>query len=258
MNTWSSSSFAVWLRKVFNAPVLPFAETSEGWKEYEESAKAHSKILYYITDKLIDQLEDIFSWPQTQLDNFAYWVSNRFIQKNWSIDTKLDKNSWHETDQRILHGMFEELIKFIEVEKGWMFTKKNKHFPYFFRKLIFTSDWQAGVDYLIWETKLMNDDSWCNKDDPSFGQPTSQAKTAEEILELYCWWKFIRPERKDPMDLSGYSEYFDKHLKDKSLFTYDEEGTLLSQKTSEIEQQQYDEDNKMLIRLIKIRSSLWT
>ncbi len=96
--------------------------------------------------------------------------------------------------------------------------------------------------------------------------PTYQAIAAKEMLELYTWWKEVYPKRPDPYDASGWSAYCDMrrergyHLLDMEDRTEEESAmrnTALA-KSNEIEKAYNDEDEAMMIRLIKIRESLWT
>ena len=264
-NTWSSSKFVSCIRKTFDAPPLPDSATFQEWEEYERAAKKHSPLLYYITNILPDILEDIVFWPLNKLDRFSYWISNRFIHKCWSIDTGLDKNTWHESEEKILHGMFEELVEFVEVQLGWQVFSSSKTYgrykklPYFIRKLIFLRYAQGGIEHLLWASQLVQDDYYVEKTDPRYGTPTHQALNALEILELYCWWKYIRPVRKDPMDLSGYNAYID-NLSQEKRFSYSSnpEESILSRKCTLIEDQYFTEDTEKMIQLIKIRNTLWT
>jgi hypothetical protein len=97
-------------------------------------------------------------------------------------------------------------------------------------------------------------------------EPTYQALAAREIFELYTWWKEIYPLRPDPYDASGWSAYCDMrrekgyHLLDMEDRT-EEEAEMRDKalaKSNEIEKAYNDEDEAMMIRLIKIRESLWT
>lgn len=109
-----------------------------------------------------------------------------------------------------------------------------------------------------------------DKNDPSFGQPTFQALAAQETITLYNWWKKERPNRPDPSEASGWSEYCEERCNtakargDDLLW-----GNLLTNKGDEhsntilsicrkIEKEQEDEDTAMLIHVIKIRQNLWT
>jgi hypothetical protein len=114
---------------------------------------------------------------------------------------------------------------------------------------------------------LTNTD-WCEPDHPDYGKPTQQAIRAKEIKELYLWWTTTYRNRPDVHDASGWSEYCEACRlanggklswgsmdKDPALKKMGDKALKLSQK---IEKQYNDEDEAMMIRLIKVRDSLWT
>ena len=85
------------------------------------------------------------------------------------------------------------------------------------------------METLEWEKTLTLNEEWgVNKDDPRYGQPTNQALAAMEQEEIWNWWK----ENKD------------YHERDFVSLEQDEEHR--------------KQEDAMLIRLIKIRHSLWT
>ena len=112
---------------------------------------------------------------------------------------------------------------------------------------------ESGLKYLQWEMTI-------DKTSPH------QAEAAREIWQLYHWWKFVRPNRVDPMDASGWSEHCrllesrGRHILDTDDLTAEERAR--SRKTldvcREIEANYDEEDEEYLVRLIKIRKSLWT
>ena len=113
---------------------------------------------------------------------------------------------------------------------------------------------EAGLEHLVWESKLKMDD------ESSF---TPQAIAAQEKLRLYNWWKFIRPVRANPFDASGWSAHCHNKSFDE-LFDADEteehqnnvDQMLVIMRNME---EAYDnEDEQAMIDLIKIRTSLWT
>lgn len=91
-----------------------------------------------------------------------------------------------------------------------------------------------------------------------------EAESAKEILELYTWWTEIYPNRPDPYDVSGWNKYCeDKDKRGIGFMETDpledkEEIRKILDKSAEIEKQYHDEEEQMLIRLIKLRGSLWT
>jgi hypothetical protein len=105
-----------------------------------------------------------------------------------------------------------------------------------------------------------------DKGSEDYGKPTHQALAAQEILALYRWWREVYPNRPDVHDASGWSAYCEMRrtkgydfldLEDKSEDEAAQCKTAL-EKSNEIEKAYDDEDEAMMIRLIKIRDSLWT
>lgn len=117
---------------------------------------------------------------------------------------------------------------------------------------------------------LKNNEDWVDKNDPDFGQPTLQALAAQEVLVLYNWWKEERPNRPDPADISGWRKYCEETRNIAKAHDNDTLNGALTNKNedkrshhilttySKVEKEQEEEDTAILIRLIKIRQSLWT
>jgi hypothetical protein len=82
-----------------------------------------------------------------------------------------------------------------------------------------------------------------------------QSERAREMLLLYTWWKKDYLTRKDPFDI-----YFlpDSDDDDDISFTLSDEKKEIYAKISELEKARDEEDTEMLIRLIKLRRSIWT
>ena len=124
---------------------------------------------------------------------------------------------------------------------------------------------QAGLDNLEWQRKLIHDDEYC-KDEKFYMKPTPQAVKAQEILDLYTWWTTIYPNRPDPYEISGWSDYCEKsrELNGGKLFGGKKTPELekMSNRShkllQKIEADYEKEDEVMMIRLIKVRHGLWT
>jgi hypothetical protein len=113
---------------------------------------------------------------------------------------------------------------------------------------------------------LTNSD-WCTPEDPNYSKPTGQAIRSKEIKELYLWWTTVYPNRPDPHDASGWSEYCESlRIKFGTNWIGRSDKDTASKKagdkalklTTKIEKAYDKEDEQMMIRLIKIRDSLWT
>jgi len=176
---------------------------------------------------------------------------------------------------RFLPCLFNELVDFVEIESAWSHIAwgdkeaRAKYDPPFwasgwFRWRVWRCP-QAGLDHLDWAMTLTNSD-WCGPDHPEYGKPTGQAIRAKEIKELYTWWTTVYPNRPDPYDASGWTEYCERsrELNGGKLFGSKKTPELekLSNKThkllQKIEADYEKEDEAMMIRLIKARDSLWT
>ena len=115
----------------------------------------------------------------------------------------------------------------------------------------------------------MTEDWGVEATDPNYGKPTGQAIRAKEIKELYTWWTVTYPNRPDPYEASGWSAYCERMreeagdghrwigMQSKNPET-ETMGTTALELLRKIEQDYEEEDEAMMIRLIKIRDSLWT
>ena len=234
------------------------------------------------------------------LKNIRYWFKYRLTDRYNVIYIKSLEPNYYDTDTRLLHGMFQLLTDFVEEELGSrefcssVFNKQsNGEISWFIYKLylacpgfileffIFNvlklSKRDLGLKHLDWELTIP--DQPVEGEDGGivdYGCP-GQAAAAKEKKELYLWWKDVYPNREDPMDLSGYSEFCDQMIdkygclwytipEDNGLlriehpYNEEEENELerVLKLTHEIEQTQHNEDSDMLARLIKIRNTLWT
>jgi len=98
-------------------------------------------------------------------------------------------------------------------------------------------------------------------------QLTHQALAAREIIELYTWWTTVYRNRPDPYEISGWTAYCEASREanggklswsgDKSP-ELEKASRLALDELQKIEKAYEDEDEAMMIRLIKIRQSLWT
>ena len=101
------------------------------------------------------------------------------------------------------------------------------------------------------------------------------ADIAQETLTLYRWWTEVRPNRPDAHDASGLTAWYANEKNSKKnvfekvsndMYQLVFKGTLeeeqdynqMSKLRIDIEEKYEKEDEEMLIRLMKIRRSLWT
>jgi hypothetical protein len=256
----------------------PLATTAKGWKDWERLARKEQPIAYWIHEVGIHWIVRQLTRVSDAANDLRYYIRCRLFDRYHLINTRLTPG-YHDADERMMHGMFNLLVDFVEVDKAWMHVvfdreerTKRKHPWWSLGWTRFKSfrDPEAGIDHLRWESTL---------DDPNLSQneqsPT-QAQTARELLVLYYWWKEIRPNRPDPMDASGWSDYCDESRRlsaeknggkaefwdlidheDKTPEDQARSSEILN-RCSQIEEEQIQEDQDMLIRLIKVRKAMWT
>ena len=247
----------------------PYAATLREWKEWKLQAKADEPFKYWLVETVPDWFEDRWRNITKPYNDLRYALRCRVFDKYHVINTGLPPG-YADCDTRMLHGMFNLLVDYIEVEKAWMNVVFNKDLRHKTKTPWWSIGWtrfksfrnvEAGLAYLNWEMTLDNPNLDVNE------RSDSQAKSAREQLALYKWWKEVRPARPDPMDASGWTDFCEKlrvnHGNDDTLDlikTPEEEieCKAVLEKNRQIDQAYEDEDTANLIRLIKIRSSLWT
>jgi hypothetical protein len=275
-NYWSCTKFADVIR---GTPKLSVG-TSDEWEDWRKAAQSVSGIRYWIAEEGLGMVQDFVTWPVRKIYDIKYYVNNRWVSRTHSLTAHprdIKPGQWQDVGNRFLLCLFNELVDFVEVEKAWSHVAwggkevREKYNPPFwatgwFRWRTWRSA-EAGLDHLAWEMSLTADDSWGMKEgDKGFGEPTLQAKNAIEIFDLYTWWTTTYRNRPDPHEVSGWTEYCEKtrEINDGRLFGSKTTPELkkLSNRAhkalQKIEKQYEYEEEQMMVRLIKIRNSLWT
>lgn len=254
INYWSCGKFADWVR----GSKKPHALTMEEWEEWREKQEKNNNVRYFVADKLLNKIQNIIYFPKDLFYSIKNYLINRFVCKTHYLKTGFKPGYYYEVDEKILHSLFNELVDFVEIELAWMqviSSDKNKYKIPWFRKIKRWRSAEAGLDNLKWACELKFTEEWgLSKDDPNIGNPTPQAESAKQIFEIYNWWKNVRPNRPDPHEISGWSSICSK--KKNEVSEQERHKSVLD--LEKIEQEYDNEDEEMLIKLIKIRKHLWT
>lgn len=278
-NYWTCSKFADWLRGTTKLK----AGTSEEWNEWEARAKSAYPVRWWLAEEGLDHLQKFIMWPTDKLYAIKYYVNNRWITKTHALTahpSNIKPGDWCDVGNRFLPCMFNELVDFVEVELAWWHLawegqeeRKKYNMPWWASGWWRVRAWrcaQAGLDNLAWQMSITaKEDYGLNPGDKGYGEPTLQAKNAAEILALYKWWTEVYPNRPDPYDASGWSKYCDLRREEEGegmrwigVESKNPETRKLGKKSLDlshkIEAQYEKEDEQMMIRLIRIRNSLWT
>lgn len=225
------------------------------WSDWGKETKAKHPFGFFLTETVPDFINDVAHYIPTPISDIRYYCRNRFVRQSHVLPTRLQPGQYFDLDTRILHGIMESIVDFVEIELAyksrWCGTEESKK-----------AKWrkgrcpELGLEYLNWEMTL---------DDPNldeYSRSTTQAATAREIKAIYDWWKITRPARPDPYDISGWTEICNERREDKDWFkTGSKEYEQRKQKSlkmlRKLEKQYEKEDQDMLMRVIKIRKSLW-
>jgi hypothetical protein len=271
---WSCSRFADWLRGTDKLK----AGTGREWRLWKKAAQESHPIRYWIVEEGLDYLQNFVNWPADRINDVRYYINNRWITRSHALTAHprdIRPGEWRDVGNRFLPCLFNELVDFVEVEQAWHHVMwdnaaRAKFAVPWHRRFLRFRTWrsaEAGLAYLEWASGLKLDTHMgVDPGSADYGQPTHQALAAREIRELYMWWKEVYPHRPDMYDASGWSEYCEMRrakgyefldLEDKSEDEAAQCRTALD-KTREIEKAYEDEDEAMMIRLIRVRDSLWT
>lgn len=152
--------------------------------------------------------------------NVWYYLKNRFIRRHHLIDTHLPRGQWYDTDTRMLHGLMGLLVEYVKEERAFEII-----------------DWDADPDH---------------------------ARARDEIRFLLAWWNNYdnrKQEIEDALNAWHAAKFGDGGELDDWLKTINEPDTLevkkLFDRLHELEKKLLDEEEEMMIRLVKIRGYLW-
>lgn len=240
----------------------PGSMTSRGWRLFEKEFKEKAPIRHWIVTDLKYSILMPIKW---KYDKIRDWIRYRTYDRYHTVDTGL-KPGYYGVENIMLNVNFNILKDFVEVEQAWSkyvwsdeYKKEaswfEKHMPFYYLLFPFRSP-KKGVEYLEWASTL---------DDPNLPpheRCDHQAVAAREILALYKWWTEDRPARVE----LEYPEYSNQGLGIMAVFDDDfdrdaedfKAHEAYTEKSEKQDKDWKDEDDEMLVRLVKIRHSLWT
>lgn len=207
-------------------PNRPSVATIEEWKEFHQDAKAN-KIAHLLCDVVPDFFYYKIMYPLHLLNTARYWIRYRTYDKYHVIDTGL-KPRYYDTDTRMVHGLFQLVKDFVEVELAIQYN--------LFEKKKMKRDPEAGLKHLDWAISLG-------------AESPTQSEHSKEIKEIYLWIVNVYEHRKDV-----YDEFFPHNFR---KLTQKEKNDITN-KIDEEEQRRYQEVSDILKRIIDVRGSMWT
>jgi hypothetical protein len=252
--------------------------TSEEWDEwYKASEKAHP-IRYWIAEEGLDYIQKFVYYIPDQLNEVRYYINNRWVSHSHALTAHprdIQPGNWSDLGSRFLPCLFNELVDFVEIEQAWHHcmwsddAKTKFDVPWYRKGWLRLRTWrcpEAGMEYLKWASNLTNEE-FLEEGEKHKAEPTYQAKAAKEIIELYTWWTTVYRNRPDPHDVSGWTAYCEaSRAENGGSLRWSSDKSPELRKMSDrahkalrkIEANYSKEEEQMMIRLIKIRESLWT
>lgn len=271
-NHWSCSKFADFIR---GTPKI-LAGTSKDWRQWRKDAKDKHPVRFWLAEEFLEKIQHFLHLPYDKFYDVTCYIKNRWIHRSNSLTAHpmdIKPGNWQDVGNRFLPCMFNELQDFVEIELAWMNaicdeeSSKKYKIP---KWKLFNWRWrspESGLEYLKWAMSLIkNEEYGLTNSDPEYGKPTQQAINAREIHELYIWWTKIYRNREDPSVISGWHDFCEEKRKSTiDILDFDNESPISRSRSrkildhlQKIEQEYENEDTEMLIRLIKVRNSLWT
>ena len=273
---WSCTPFADWLRGTKKLS----AGTAEEWDEWTTAAQMKHNFRYWLAEEALGHIQDFVTWPVRKLYDIKYYINNRWVTRTHSLTAHprdIKPGQWQDVGNRFLPCLFNELVDFVEIEQAWSHIAWDDEARKKYNPPFWASGWfrwrtwrspQAGLDHLNWASELRMTEDWgVHSGDKGYNELTGQAKNALEVKELYLWWTTVYPNRRDPYEASGWSAYCEaSRLANGGKFGFGADKSPELKKQSDkahkllqrLEADYEKEDEAMMIRLIKIRNSLWT
>lgn len=175
---------------------------------------------------------------------------NKFRRRKNTVTMKaLTRGQWYDCDTRLFEAGFQILVDYVEGELAWMELINQRKARWHHRWFGIRNARELGLRMLEWEIQLGEDS-------------TTQSEAATEIRDLYLWYKDVRPARldtwRDVPDRPFVVEERDDGSKYLPSFHEDEEYVAGIHLAAEREEADEQEDTDQLIRIMKIRRSMWT
>lgn len=224
------------------------------WVEFDKSFKENAPIRYFITRGGFFKFKSKIKYKFIHIKDA---ISYRVFFRYHIIDSGLPPGYYDECEL-ILHTNFSILVDYVERTSAFKSIRYDnlketlgykRFLPWFIVRKIYSSR-ELGVEHLEWEISLKEENP-------------VQSYTAAEVLDLYTWWKDIRPYRemvKYPDGIRSNGQHVLLHLSKKWREENPESHRIWQEWADSMNKQEeefYEEDQKMLERLIKVRRNLW-
>jgi len=235
----------------------PTAASYQEWRRWEEESKAKYPIRYFITEtvpKYLSNMKRTIVSPFVNLKKFFY---NRFVEIHHIIKMDL-KPGWHEYDEKMLYANFQILVDYVELDCASHAVDSTT--PSFWNRIFKGRNaWRSrelGLKYLA--PHSLEEDPTCAD------EITKNNQVRKELMDLYIWWKDVRPNRVDPYESLRWKAVHGSH-EGENIWDWMEPGDIeakaklrqAAQESWNLEEAYRREDQERLEKLVKLREWLW-
>jgi hypothetical protein len=254
---WTCSKLADRIRGTKKPRALGLQE----WNAWHLHAYTAHPVRYWVAEILLDRIQRVVTFPERVVSKIAFDLRTRFITRDHILATRLPTGSPEDVSTRILHGSFEALRDYVEVDLAWRWAWSRapgdtvKPPPRHSRWIYPLSRWrsvEAGLAHLHWWARVEKEQQEEELTDTAGAEAISGPDIPLEILSLYEWWTSERPLRSDPYDpvppLDPDHDIFslDEMSLDKDAYVA----------VDAIFERYRRQDEKMMVRLIRIAPHL--
>jgi hypothetical protein len=231
--------------------------TTDYWVQFNKEFRENAPIRYFF---MRGEFRTMWWRVKHFYQSIINWVKYRTVARYHIVKTGLSPQ-YRDISELLLHVNFNLLVGYVENNLSicmWSNTQARKnlygwkrYLPRFIRRYLKKNKNYAikyGLEHLDWEISLGDE----SKD---------QSEAAQEIKELYLWWTEKRPTREFPeRPLSDNDEDLFTILTEKwkkENLELDKKWKNYCKKADNLAKEWSKEDTDMLMRLMKIRESLW-
>ena len=238
------------LENLIRGSTPPESLIPEQFAQWDKAAKEAHPLRYWLAETLLYKLVALINWPGKSIHHLVYRINNRWIARTHALTAHpkaIPRGEWRDVGDRFLPCMFNELVNFVEIENprfqvGGNRERWKEYGRPWIHHFFFLSTWRcpkAGIDHLKWQATLTNEDHLREGEEVG---PSAQARAAMEILKLYTWWKEIIPARNSAEEAGDWDSYYELRR---------------SKGFDSVPIGDEDEEEQMMVRLIRIRRALW-
>ena len=208
----------------------PMAATGPWWDRRYRQLRRRAPLRYFLQKTVPMTVARTINLLRDQ-----WWkVRHRTTDRYHVVKTSL-KPGYHDYSERMLYACFSLLVDYVEI--GIASKQSDSG--------VFEAS-QRGLAHLDWEIS----------DCPG----SIQSETAKVIKDLYLWWTIERPQRLDPWDDANIWRDVRVGQTKRKNFTLNVSHAerVSGEMASSLDEFYEAQDADMMLRLVSVRSSLWT